>query len=159
MNGCHYLWLILNGKAYDPETAPIYFWVDDPSDHIAKNTEVSTYAKCFQEDATVYEKDMIVKCIDYFISMAGIFGHYDFFTKELWRKEKGYEEKDRAEVMAAFMHWWIRYVYGFNTMPVGCTWSNAHPSSYKEDDNAYEMYINEWMPLFMAYSEWKGIRS
>ena len=52
--------------------------------------------------------------------------------------------------MAAFMHWWTRYRYGFNTMPVGCAWS----SSYKEDDNVYEMYINEWMPLFMAYSEW-----
>ena len=31
--------------------------------------------------------DLIVKCIDYFIYMAGIFGHYDFFTKELWRIE------------------------------------------------------------------------
>ena len=29
--------VILTGKAYDPETAPIYFWVDDPSDHTAKN--------------------------------------------------------------------------------------------------------------------------
>lgn len=145
--------VFLDGKVQDVEDAQIYFWVDDPSDHTAKNTPVSDFAKTFQREPDQI-KVKVLECIKHFIDMAGIFGHYDFFTKKLWKKVKGYESADEAEVIAAFLHWWTRFQYGFNTMPVGSGWCGSYPSCYKEDDECYEDYIRDWMPLFIAYSQW-----
>ena len=146
--------VLLHGKAYDPNHAPIWFWVDDPSDKSVKNTEVSDYAKEFIKYASTNELNAVIRCSNWFISKAGIFGHYEFFTKELWRKVDGFKKADKAEVIAAFLHWWMRYEYGIQNHTVGIAWGSNYPTTYKDDDECFNNYIKEYMPVFEAYSEW-----
>lgn len=146
--------VLVKGKAYNPEDAPIYFEVYDPSDETAKNTEVSDFAKSFQKDANAHEKKLVIDCSTWFISNVGVFGHYDFFTQKLWKNVNGFKDADEAEVIAAFLHLWFRYEYGFQNMPVGCAWASSSPSVYTEEDESFERYFKKWLPLFKAYSEW-----
>ena len=86
---------------------------------------------------------------EYFINMSGIFGHYKFFTKELWRKVKGFKKTDKAEVIAAFLHYSFHNKFGFYTCPCGSGWfSNLGKECYEE-------YIKEYAPLFEAYKDWQ----
>ena len=146
--------VLLHGKAYNPDDAPIYFDVPDESDETARNTKVSEFAERFQRTMGTYEKQLVVGCSAWFIGLVGVFCRYSFFTKELWRKVDGFEYTDKAEVIAAFLHWWFRYQYGFQNMPIGSCWASEHPSSYTEDDESYERYVKKYMPLYKAYSKW-----
>jgi len=146
--------VMLNGKAYDPDEAPIYFWVDDPSDHTAKNTQVSDDAVIFQGSTTCTGKEMILDCIRWFLNNIAILFRYDFFRKKMWKDIKEFKHIDDAEIIIAFFHWWIRYQYGFQTMPVGSAWTCGNPTTYKEHDDCYEYYIKKYMPLFIEFGKW-----
>jgi hypothetical protein len=119
-----------------------------------ERTKVSENAIAFQETATKQEKKDILRCANWFIDLAGIFGHYAFFTKELWRKVKGFKHADKGEIIAVFLHWWFRYEYGFQTQPVGCGWSCDHPTLYDSEDELYDSYINKYMPVIEAFYDW-----
>ena len=86
---------------------------------------------------------------EFFISLCGKFGHYEFFTKELWRNVKGFKNEDKAEVIAAFLHYWFHNEYGFNTCPCGSGWFSNF-----EEEEYYNKYIEKYKPLFKAYNEW-----
>ena len=86
---------------------------------------------------------------EFFVSLCGKFGHYEFFTKELWRKVKGFKKEDKAEVIAAFLHYWFHHKYGFNTCPCGSGWFANF-----EEEEYYNEYIEKYKPLFKAYNEW-----
>ena len=149
--------VIIDGKVYnmDSDNVPIYFQRYDPSDDSVRNTKVSEDAEEFQRATTTYEKKLVMDCINWFISMSGIFGHYAFFTKELWRKVPGFKKADKAEVIAAFLHWWVRYEYGFQNYPAGMCWSSDHPTSYDVDDECFNEYIEKYKPVFKAYTDWQ----
>jgi len=150
--------VIVDGKVYDlaDEKTPVFFYKDDPSDHTVKKIPVSRAAEVFQMSANNDERVAVIECAGKLIGgAAGRFGHDTFFTKELWRKEKGFKDADKGEVIAAFMHWWFRYEYGFQTMPVGCSWTCSKPTTYLDDDKYYESYIKKYMPLFDAYTKWQ----
>lgn len=86
---------------------------------------------------------------EFFVNLAGTFGHYEFFTKELWRKVPGFKKEDKAEVIAAFLHWWFHSKFeAFYTCPCGCGWfANLGKDSY-------EGYIEKYNPVFEAYAKW-----
>ena len=42
---------------------------------------------------------------NFFFSLIGRFNHYAFFTKKLWKKVKGFEDEDEAEVKCALCHY------------------------------------------------------
>ena len=148
--------VIVDGTVYnmDSDDVPIFFERYNPSDDSVRNIKVSEDAEEFQQTTTTNEKQLVIDCINWFIDKSGIFGHYAFFTKELWRKVPGFKDADKAEIIAAFLHWWVRYQYGFQGYPVGMCWSNNHPSSYTVDDECFNDYVEKYMPVFKAYSDW-----
>ena len=119
--------------------------------------EVLSWGRIIYEgDAEFMPKRFAVEAVEaarleiaeFFVSLSGIFGHYEFFTKELWKKVKGYEKEDKAEIIAAFLHFWFHNKFGFYTCPCGSGWfANLSKESYEE-------YISEYKPLFEAYNEW-----
>lgn len=114
-----------------------------------EDIRTSGEASEFQKRADYGEKQLANKVACWFISKVGIFGHHKFFTDELWRKVKGFKNEDRAEVIAAFLHRWWNYDYGFKTTPVGSGW-------YGEvGEESFNKYIQHWMPVFNAYTEWQ----
>ena len=107
-----------------------------------------TTKEIYQEKLSDRERDVALDVAKFFVDLSGVFGHYAFFTKELWRKVKGYKDKDKGEVIAAFLNYWFHHKFGFNTMPCGCGW-------FAElSEETYNEYEQEWMPLFMAYADW-----
>lgn len=85
---------------------------------------------------------------EFFVNLVGIFGHYDFFTKKLWKKVEGFKDNDEAEILAAFLHYWFHNKFGFNTCPCGCGWfTNISEESYNE-------YIKHYETLFKEYGKW-----
>lgn len=119
--------------------------------------EVLSFGRVIQEgDAEFVSKYWAEKAIEsarlevaeYFIGMAGVFGHYEFFTKELWRKVKGFKKADKAEIIAAFLHYSFHNKFGFYTCPCGMEWfANL-------DKECYEGYIKKYEPLLKAYIDW-----
>lgn len=84
----------------------------------------------------------------WFIGLSGVFGHYSFFTKEEWRKVKGFENEDKAEVIAAFLHYWVGNKFGIYANPCGCGW-------FAElGKNSHDDYLEKYKPLFEAYKNW-----
>lgn len=123
-----------------------------------KPEEVLSYGRVIREgDYDFIPKKYAIEAIkaarlevaEYFVSLAGIFGHYEFFTKELWRKVDGFKKEDKAEVIAAFLHYWFHNEFGFYTCPCGCGWF----SDLGED--CYNNYIEKYKPLFDAYYQWQ----
>ena len=97
------------------------------------------------------EKDYTIgnDAFEFFFQLLGVFGHYAFFTKKLWKKVEGFEHKDEAEVKCAFMSLWANQHLGIHTYPVGAAWCN-----YQGDRESFDAYIQEWKPVFTAYSDW-----
>lgn len=87
---------------------------------------------------------------NFFFGLIGVFNHYAFFTEKLWRKVDGFKDRDEAEVKCAFMSLWTNRTLGIHTYPVGATWS-----VYYGNEKIFNEYINEWMPLFKAFQDWK----
>lgn len=86
---------------------------------------------------------------NFFFNLIGIFNHYEFFTKKLWKKVDGFENKDEAEVKCAFMSLWTKQMLGIPTYPTGMTWSN-----YYGNNKIFNEYIKEWTPVFEAFQDW-----
>lgn len=86
---------------------------------------------------------------NFFFNLIGIFNHYEFFTKKLWKKVDGFENKDEAEVKCAFMSLWTENMLGICTYPVGMTWS-----TYCGNREIFNEYIKEWTPVFEAFQDW-----
>ena len=88
------------------------------------------------------------KLIEWFFSLIGIFNHYSFFTKKLWKKVKGFKHKDEAEIKAVFIHYWFNHAFGYYTCPCGSSW-------FAElDKELYDDYIKEYIPVLEEYSKW-----
>lgn len=96
------------------------------------------------EDAFNY----IFRCESYFCR------HY-YFTKELWRKVKGFENEDKAEVHIAFLTLWLCETFNEHnykpiySYPLGCGWSTINGSK-----ESYDEYIDRFRPLFKDYTNW-----
>ena len=86
---------------------------------------------------------------EFFFGLIGIFNHYAFFTQKLWKNVEGFNDKDEAEVKCAFMSLWTNHVLGISTYPVGSAWCNYHG-----DMESFDKYMDEWMPLLVAFKDW-----
>ena len=86
---------------------------------------------------------------EFFFGLIGVFNHYSFFTQKLWKKVDGFKDKDEGEVKCAFMSFWTHHTLGIRTYPVGASWC-----SFNGDQESFDHYMDEWMPLFMAFKEW-----
>ena len=87
----------------------------------------------------------------FFFSLVGVFNHYAFFTEKLWKKVDGFKNKDEAEVKCAFMSLWTYNTLGITTYPAGASWC-----SFNGDQDSFNHYIGEWLPLFIAFEEWEN---
>ena len=86
---------------------------------------------------------------NFFFGLLGVFNHYEFFTKKLWRKIDGFKNRDEAEVKCAFMSYWTYNTLGIPTYPLGGSWS-----IYCGSKELFDEYVKEWAPVFKAYREW-----
>lgn len=77
-----------------------------------------------------------------------ILSHYDYFKKKLWKKVKGFENKDEAKVIIAFASALLRNK-GIYTQPCGCAWCSF---DWKQED--LEGYFKEYQPVFEDYGKW-----
>lgn len=97
------------------------------------------------------EKDYSIgkDAFEFFFGLIGVFNHYAFFTKKLWKKVEGFKDRDEAEVKCAFMSLWTNHELGIITYPVGSAWCN-----YDGSQESFDRYMDEWMPLFLSFKEW-----
>lgn len=92
------------------------------------------------------EKEEIIR---FFFNIIGVFNHFSFFTKKLWRKVKGFRKEDEAEIKSVFMHYWFHHKFGNYTCPCGIGW-------YAEvSKSIYESYLQKYQPIIDAYENWK----
>ena len=98
------------------------------------------------------EKDYQIgkDAFEFFFGLIGVFNHYSFFTKKLWKKVDGFKDKDEGEVKCAFMSLWAGQILGIHTYPVGVSWCN-----YNGDKASFDDYLKEWRPVFMAFRDWQ----
>ena len=85
---------------------------------------------------------------EWFVNLTGVFCHYSFFTDKLWKQVKGFEKEDEAEVIVAFIHYWLHHKYQCYTLPVGCGWF------CELGEDSYNRYIEKWQPVIEAYENW-----
>ena len=97
------------------------------------------------------QKDFSVgrDAFEFFFGLIGVFNHYAFFTKKLWKKVEGFKDKDEAEVKCAFMSLWAHRHLGIRSYPVGAAWC-----CYNGDKSCFDDYIREWKPVFNAFMDW-----
>jgi len=86
---------------------------------------------------------------EFFFGCIGYFNHYSFFTKKLWKKVKGFEDTDEAEVKCAFLSLWANSALGLTSYPVGSAWCNYYGST-----ETFFEYIERWKPVFDAFNKW-----
>lgn len=84
----------------------------------------------------------------FLFELVGVFNHYEFFTKELWRNAPGFRNKDEAEVKCAFMHKWRHEEFGGYTSTCGCDWFE------EVGKESFDSYIKEYSQVFEMYKEW-----
>lgn len=85
---------------------------------------------------------------EFLFGLVGVFNHYEFFTKELWRKAPGFRDKDEAEVKCAFMHKLRNEKFGGYTSTCGCDWF------FEVSKESFDSYIKEYSQVFEMYKEW-----
>lgn len=88
------------------------------------------------------------KIEEFLFGLVGVFNHYEFFTKELWRNAPGFRNKDEAEVKCAFMHKWRHEEFGGYTSTCGCDWFE------EVSKESFDSYIKEYSQVFEMYKEW-----
>lgn len=93
-------------------------------------------------------KNSNIEIAKWFIDLVGIFGHYEFFTKELWRNIPEYENKDTSEVNVVFLHYWFHNQFGYYTTPIGMSWCS------EVSKESYESYIERNKSLIKAFENW-----
>ena len=93
---------------------------------------------------TQNEKELV----EWFFDLVGYFNHYEFFTKKLWKKVKGFEKEDEAEIKCMFMHYWFHYKFGYYTCPCGSSWFTV------VDKDSYDSYITKYKPVLDFFATW-----
>jgi len=66
---------------------------------------------------SLFNKKDKLEVAEWFVDLTGIFCHYEFFTKELWRKVDGFKMADNAEVLVAFQHYWFHVTFMYYFVP------------------------------------------
>lgn len=81
------------------------------------------------------------------LNLCGVFGHYGFFTNKLWKKVKGFENEDEAEILNYFM---IAELYskGIYYCGLGITWGSPC------DKETCEQYLVKFEAIGKAYRDW-----
>lgn len=149
--------VVINGRVHEADTIglPIFFEVDDPEEKPFKEYEVSRNAVEFESKLRLDSKKTVIETMTWFISLCGIFGHHAFFTDELWRNVEGFENEDKAEIINAFICWWVRYEFGYLFYSVGCSWATNYPERYDAaDTEMFDSHIGKYWPVIKAYYEW-----
>ena len=85
----------------------------------------------------------------WFFSFSERFSHYSFFTKKLWKKVKGFEKEDKAEIECAFMCYWLHLEYEQYDAHHGVKWFTKICPTF------YENYIRKYKPVIDAFEKWK----
>lgn len=95
----------------------------------------------------IYEPNDVAKAPSYakFFRMSDVL----YFTKKLWKKVKGFKDKDEAEVIIAFATIRLRNL-GIYTRPCGCAWCSFANWSHQDVND----YLKDYLPVFEAYSKW-----
>jgi predicted AlkP superfamily phosphohydrolase/phosphomutase len=106
-----------------------------------------------------YFSDETKDVVSFLFDCNGKFSHYEYFTKELWRKVKGRKKEDRGEVHAMFLHLWLRQMYGTFSIPCGMAWySYMDEREYPYDNGCAERlfneYIDDWKDIIDDYNKW-----
>jgi len=98
-----------------------------------------------------HEKHYIINedALTFFFDANAIFCRHEYFSKQLWRKVKGFEKEDEAEVKCAFLSSWAKETMNIVTYPVGAAWCTMYGKQEYFDD-----YIKKYKPLFKDYGEW-----
>ncbi len=99
----------------------------------------------FTEQTTKKEEELIGTLFRQFAELS----RYEFFTKKLWKKVKGFKDKDEAEVIIAFATIRLRNL-GIYTRPCGCAWCSFANWSHQDVND----YLKDYLPVFEAYSKW-----
>lgn len=99
----------------------------------------------FTEQAAKKEKDMVHTLFNQFAELS----RYDFFKKRLWKKVKGFKNRDEAEIVIAFATARLKNL-GIYTRPCGISWSSF--SDWTKED--VEEYLKDYQPVFEAYNQW-----
>lgn len=86
---------------------------------------------------------------EWFFNLVGYFNHYSFFTEKLWKKVKGFENEDEAEIKCMFMHYWFHHKFGYYTVPCGAAWFAELTEDF------YNRYIERYKPIIDAFEQWK----
>lgn len=93
---------------------------------------------------TQNEKELV----EWFFDLVGYFNRYEFFTKRLWKKVKGFERENEAEIKCMFMHYWFHYKFGYYTSPCGSSWFTV------VDKDSYNSYITKYKPILDFFVTW-----
>ncbi|WQJ53880.1 MAG: hypothetical protein [Wendovervirus sonii] len=93
------------------------------------------------------------KSMEFFFDANAIFCRYSYFTKQLWRKVKGFKKEDEAEIKCAFLSVWMKNQMGIVTYPVGSGWCtmNGNIDSFNE-------YVKKFQPVFDDYQKWYNLQ-
>lgn len=100
-----------------------------------------------------YNKEKDYSCgddtLEFFFSCMAYFNHYGYFTHRLWKKVKGFENEDEAEVKCAFLSLWTKNTLGITTYPVGCAWC-----AINGNEEFFNSYVEKWKPVFEDFDNW-----
>lgn len=100
-----------------------------------------------------YKREKDYSCgedtLDFFFGCLGRFNHYGYFTNKLWKKVKGFENEDEAEVKCAFMSLWTKHTLGITTYPCGSAWCTIYGS-----EEFFNSYVEKWKPVFEDFDNW-----
>jgi len=97
---------------------------------------------------TQKKKEIELETASWFVNLSGIFGHHYFFLYDEWKKVPGFHETDAAQIIAAFLHYWFHNKTGYFTCPIGASWF------HECDEESYNAYISQYMPVISAYEDW-----
>jgi hypothetical protein len=97
-----------------------------------------------------HRKKMIeIEAARLFINLISTFEHQYFFLYNEWKNIPGFQETDRTQIIIAFLHYWFHNKTGYFTCPIGMSW-------FEEcDEESYNIYISQYMPVIDAYEDWK----
>ena len=100
-----------------------------------------------------YKREKDYSCgedtLEFFFGCIGRFNHYGYFTNKLWKKVKGFEKEDEAEVKCAFMSLWTKHTLGITTYPCGSSWCTIHGN-----EEFFNSYVEKWKPIFEDFDNW-----
>ena len=115
----------------------------------AKEMPILESTRSFVDGAVWSMSHPDMDMLDFIFYHNASFTRYEFFTKKLWKKVKGFKNAEQCEVHAAFLHWWLEGKFGLKRFPIGCTWCGAF-----NNEESHNKYLKEYEPVFEAYQDW-----